>query len=230
MKSRKIPTVVALALALSLLMSGCGLLSMLGGTDEAMRDLVQGNLDEIYLGQYNEEFLELTNTTEAEAEQYYLDGLNLEAQYFAQYFLIENLTDEIKAEIVELYKDIYSHSKYEVGEAAKIDDDTYGVPVTVYPMDIIQNVFDEVSAALDEYNAGFSDEEYNEIISDEDAYAAYDAGWAEIVIGMVRDAVPGIGYLDPVDMVVQVQLGDDEYWSIADNDFSEVDATMIYYP
>ena len=101
--------------------------------------LVQGNLDELYLGQYNEDFLQLVDITEAEAEQNYLDGLDVEAQFFAQYFLIENLTDDIKAEIVDLYKEIYSHSRYEVGEATEVDEDTYGVPVTIYPIDIMQS-------------------------------------------------------------------------------------------
>ena len=134
MKRTKPLLALVLAAVMALSLAGCGTLMT-----DSVGALVQGNLDELYLGQYNEDFLQLVDITEAEAEQNYLDGLDVEAQFFAQYFLIENLTDDIKAEIVDLYKEIYSHSRYEVGEATEVDEDTYGVPVTIYPIDIMQS-------------------------------------------------------------------------------------------
>ena len=62
----------------------------------------------------------------------------MEVNYFMQFFGIEYPTDEITQELTELYKEIYSHSKYEVGEAADVSENTYGVPLTIYPIDIMQ--------------------------------------------------------------------------------------------
>ena len=232
MKKGKTLIAVALSLVCALALSGCGgILSILGNSPaETVKTLVQGNLDEIYLGKYDSEFLELTNTTEAEAEQNYLDGLSVEARYFADYCSIDYLTDEIEDEIVDLYKDIYSHSKYELGEVRKIDDDTYGVQLTIYPMDIMQQLADSSVDAITEFNAQYSDAELELINTDPDAYAAYDEAWAQMLIDLCRSLIPGTGYMDPVTMLVQVVRDSDGYWSISDNDFSEIDADIIYYP
>lgn len=231
MKSRKALAFIAIALVLALSLSGCGILSLLGADPaDTMKVLVQGNLDEIYLGKYNSDFLELTDTTEEEAEQNYLDGLAVEADVYAQMCSIDYLTDELKAEIIDLYKEIYSHSKYEIGEVQKIDDDTYGVQLTVYPIDIMQQFLDASGAAADEFNAQYSEEEQELIYTDEDAYAAYDEAWARMTIELCRSLIPNIGYMEPVTMLVQVVRGDDDLWAINENDFNEIDLNIIYYP
>lgn len=231
MRSRKALAFIAIALVLALSLSGCGVLSLLGADPtESVRTLVQGNLDEIYLGKYNSDFLELTDTTEEEAEQNYLDGLAVEAQVFAQLCSIDYLTDELEAEVVDMYKEIYSHSKYELGEVQKIDDDTYGVQLTIYPIDIMQQLIDASGAAAEEFNAQYSEEEQALINSDADAYAAYDEAWAHMTIELCRSLIPNIGYMDPVTMLVQVVRDTDGLWVIDDNDFNEIDLNIIYYP
>lgn len=231
MRSRKAMAFIAIALVLALSLSGCGVLSLLGADPtESVRTLVQGNLDEIYLGKYNSDFLELTDTTEEEAEQNYLDGLAVEAQVFAQLCSIDYLTDELEAEVVDMYKEIYSHSKYELGEVQKIDDDTYGVQLTIYPIDIMQQLIDASGAAAEEFNAQYSEEEQALINSDADAYAAYDEAWARMTIELCRSLIPNIGYMDPVTMLVQVVRDTDGLWVIDDNDFNEIDLNIIYYP
>ena len=126
MKKSILAMSLVLALVLALSLAGCGT-----AMTDASTVLVQGNLDEIYLGKYDPAFLELVNTTEEQAEANYIQGLETEADYFAYYFSIDYMDDTLQDEIVELYKEIYSHSRYEVGEATKVDDSTYGVPVTI---------------------------------------------------------------------------------------------------
>lgn len=62
MKRAKRFAALALALALALSLAGCGAM------EDVSRTLVQGNLDEIYLGKYSDEFLELVDITADEAE------------------------------------------------------------------------------------------------------------------------------------------------------------------
>lgn len=227
MKKARRAVAIAAALVLALSLAGCGTMM-----EDSVQALVQGNLDEIYLGKYNEDFLQLVDITEAEAEQNYLDGLEVEAQYFAALFSIDYMTEELTAEIVDLYKEIYSHSRYEVGEATKVDDDTYGVPVTVYPIDVLQLAMDNLEAAATELQSQYTDEQIQAIINeDEAALQAYDADWAQMCIGLVREQLPNLGYLDAEEMVVQVtQDESDGLWVIADNDFQRIDNLMIYYP
>lgn len=137
MKRAKRLAALALALALALSLAGCGAM------EDVSRTLVQGNLDEIYLGKYSDEFLELVDITADEAEANYLQGLQTEAEFFTYYFDITYPTEELTNELVELYKEIYSHSRYEVGESTKVDDTTYGVQLTIYPIDIMQKVVDQ---------------------------------------------------------------------------------------
>ena len=85
-----------LALALSLALAACG-----GGesggkvNEEKATSLVQGNLDEIYLGKFDPDYLELVSITENEAEETYLGGLEVEAETFMYYIDIEFTTDEV---------------------------------------------------------------------------------------------------------------------------------------
>lgn len=225
MKKTRAAAALILALAIALSLAGCGT-----AMSDASTMLVQGNLDEIYLGKFDPDFLKLVDSTEEQAQANYEDGIEVEAGYFMQFFGIEYPTDEITAELTELYKEIYSHSRYEVGEAAEVSDNTYGVPLTIYPMDIMQKVSEQMEAAATELQSQYTDEQIYLISTDESAYIEYDHAWAEMLLGLLRDNVGSIGYLDPVDMVVQVTKGDDNVWTIDDGDFQRIDAEMIYYP
>ena len=93
-------TAAALSLTFVLSLSACG-----GGglsADDATT-YVQGILDENYKGVYDPDFLELIDITENEAEETYLSSLETEADFFASAFLIDDLTDELKAEVVDMY-------------------------------------------------------------------------------------------------------------------------------
>ncbi len=225
MKKTRAAAALILALAIALSLAGCGT-----AMSDASTMLVQGNLDEIYLGKFDPDFLKLVDSTEEQAQANYEDGIEVEANYFMQFFGIEYPTDEITAELTELYKEIYSHSRYEVGEAAEVSDNTYGVPLTIYPMDIMQKVSEQMEAAATELQSQYTDEQIYLISTDESAYIEYDHAWAEMLLGLLRDNVGSIGYLEPVDMVVQVTKGDDNVWTIDDGDFQRIDAEMIYYP
>lgn len=63
MKRTKPLLALVLAAVIALSLAGCGTLMT-----DSVGALVQGNLDELYLGQYNEDFLQLVDITEAEAE------------------------------------------------------------------------------------------------------------------------------------------------------------------
>lgn len=223
---RELKRLAALLLALVLVfsMTACG-----GSMEETVTQLVQGNLDELYLGKFDESYLELVSATEEECEQSYLEGLEIEAEYFAYYFNVEYLTDELKADIVELYKEIYSHSKFTVNPATKLDDDTYAVKVQISPINIFDLVLQaESEGAMDDFYNKYATVDINAMTDEE--YKAYDTEWAYAIIDLCYEQLPNVGYMDEQSIAVQVTKDTDGLWCITDNDMGTIDELIIYYP
>mgnify|MGYP004475200871 CR=1 FL=1 len=216
-KIKVIAIVLAAALCMGLL-SGCGSFSA--------TELVKNNLDLIYLNQYTDDYLTRVGLDKEQADQEYEDGLAVEAEYFASTFSIELdiCGDEIRQQIIDLYRQIYTHSKYEVGAESR-SGDTYLVQLTVYPIDIFQKVNDEdAEAFLADMQERADAGEFVNMTDDE-----YEVVWAQAIIDMVSARIDSIGYLDPQTISVQVVKGDDNVYSIDDSDFNRIDSLIISY-
>ena len=126
MKKRFIICLLFTALLITSL-SGCT-----SGSEFATK-YVQGALDAVYLAQFDAEYLELLHDATAEdLQSAYLATLEERPDYFASYFDIAILTDEMRAELVELYREIYLHARYEVRGAEKTENG-YLVEVVIEP-------------------------------------------------------------------------------------------------
>lgn len=207
----------ALAMVLMLL-PGCSSFSA--------AELVKNNLDLIYLNQYSDEYLKRVNLDKAQAEQQYQDGLSVEADVFAELFNIDldSCDDAIKEQILELYRQIYSHSKYEVGTESR-NGDVYLVPLTVYPIDIFAKVIEE---DVEDFGSTMqSREEAGEFaeMTDEE----FETVWAQAVIDMVASHLDSIDYLDGQTISVQVTQDDEGAYSIDSSDFQRIDSLVIAY-
>ena len=189
--------------------------------------LVQGNIDSLYLGRADRVYYDVVGATVAECEEDYLRGLEKEAEFFADYCSIEFLPDDLKADLVELYKEIYSFSRYTVGEARRKTTDTYEVKVEIYPLNIMQLLLD----GIDEGGMDWYYDKYpNGSGSMTDAeYEQYDRDWADGLIAIVREQLSKVGYEDPQTLAVQVIRDADGYWIISDESMSDIDALIIDY-
>lgn len=209
------------------------------GVEEATT-LVQGNIDVIYLGKYDPEYLKLVNSTEETAEQDYLAGLEVEAEYFSYYWGIvdsdlgetyEDLDESFRAELVELYREIYSHSKYEVQEAVKQSDTSYAVKVLIDPIDIMDQAVtlyeNDEYEPLNEFRAKYADTDFS-LMSDEE-YMDYTHEYGEIIVQLVRDQLPNLGYMEQKSQTIQVESVNGVQ-SINDDDWGIFDSYVIYYP
>ena len=204
-------TAAALSLTFVLSLSACG-----GGglsADDATT-YVQGILDENYKGVYDPDFLELIDITENEAEETYLSSLETEADFFASAFLIDDLTDELKAEVVDT--------------ATEVDDSTFGVKVTVEPLDVFDRVAEALWGDTPDARAEALYSQDVDSMTDEE-YAAYDAEWCRLVIDLTLEKLPEAEYLEAQSKVVQITLGDDNYWSLDEQDFSDLDWLILDY-
>lgn len=224
MKGKTTALALTLSLALLLPLSACG-----GGLSADDAQLyVQGILDENYLGKSDPDFLKLIDITEEEVEATYAGSLETEAQFFLDSFVESELPQEDQDRLLEelstMYRQVYAHSKYAVESASEVDDTTFGVKVTVEPIDIFHQVADELSnGAADELNSRYPDQ-----MTDEE-YLAYEIEWVELFMDLTYEKLPQLGYLEPQTLLVQVALGDDDYWTIPDEDFWALDALIIDY-
>lgn len=145
-------------------------------------------------------------------------------------FLIGSLmdnapTEEQRSELIELYKEIYAKASYTVDTATEIDETTYGVKVTVAPIDIFHQLMDEVNngTTFTEFNAQYPD------TMDDAQYYEYEIAWFQLVLDTLEGLIPSLGYLEEQSLVVQVTLGEDNYWSLNEDDFSNLDWLIIDY-
>ncbi len=227
-KLKKIAAIAAI-MAVVVALSACSF----GGASEKMTassiaELVQGNLDEIYMGEVDDDYLEMVDITREEAEEVYITGLESEAERFASYFAIEYMTDDIREQIVDLLKEIYSHASYTVEEATKLDDTTYAVQVLLEPLDIFQLASDSADEALQPLYEKYAGTDVAAMSEEE--YQAYDAEWAQVMIDLCWDKLPDVGYMDQKSIVIQVIQDDDGLWTISQDDFYTFDEQVLYYP
>lgn len=220
MKFTKRFLALLLALVLMLSLAACG-----GGFAEDVTLLVRGNLDELYLGSFDPDYMKLVGATEEECQASYEDGMGVEADFFAYYFGIE-LTEEQRNEVIEMYKEIYAKSSYTVSTAEKEDDNTYRVKVEIQPIDLFVLVDEVWDETVDNFNAGYKD-----VYSMTDAeYEAYLQDAARMIIDLCKSLMPEMGNLDTKTVYVQVTKDSNDYWSITDDNMADLDEAIIAYP
>ena len=212
--------------ALLLPLSACG-----GGmSDDTAMTYIQGILDQNYLGKADAAFQAMVDTDDAEVAETYEGSLETEAELFLASFVESQLDQEtldaLTAELVEMYRQIYAHSKYTVDSASRMDETTYSVKVTVEPIDIFHQVADALAGgAADALNAS-----YPETFESEEQYARYEVEWVELFMDLTYEKLPGLGYLEPASTLVQVTWNEEtKLWELPDDDFRSLDALIIDY-
>ena len=200
-------------LAAVLLLAGCG-----GGFDAS--GYVRGVLNNIYLGD-SAEYTKMVDITEEEAAEEYEQGIEVEADFFLQYYGIGEVSDDVYQQIVDMYKTIYQQSKFEVQEAVKNGDD-YNVEVLISPIDVIVNSEEDISAAVDEFVAAADPADYPDDLSINDALA-------RIVVDVINGNMPELGWQDQKSIIVKVEKDDAGYYGLSSDAISQLDQDMIAY-
>ena len=172
-----------MAAAVVAMVTALALTACAGGFDASK--YVQGVLNNIYLGD-SAAYMEMVDITAEEAKEEYEQGVEVEADFFLQYYGLDTVSDEVYQEIVDMYHQIYSKSKFEVKEAVKNGDD-FNVEVVISPIDVIVNSEDAISAAVDEFIANANADDYA------DEQAVNDA-LAKLVVDTINGNMANLGY------------------------------------
>jgi len=189
---------------------------------------IKGNLDSLYLGTVDAGFLNLVSNTEEELKQSHEEALLVEAEYFFKFFDIVEVfvPPDMKGEVIEMYRLIYSNAKYEVGEATQTGDD-YLVDVTVYPIDFIQKVLEDFDDFMSAWYDRQEDGSFEDLSVEE-----FETLWAREVINFANTRTGRIGHLEPetisVRIISQVSEGTRTY-TLSEDDLRRVDALVIAY-
>lgn len=235
-KHRRTPAVLTLVLAMFLSLTACSTLNT-SLSDLASRRFdavayIHGQMDEIYLGKFDPDFLDLVGITESEARQVYEDGMAVEVDTFIKTFTIDYPTDDFKARMALLYQDLYAYSDYTVVSAARQDDGSYSVKVTVRPLDTIQLMYDAFPAFQEEFQSKYTDMDTDAMSDEEysDWYKnTYDLDYQNSLADLFEEMIPKTGTLEEKSIAVQIEKDDDGYYVINDESFSNLDALIIDY-
>lgn len=225
--SRSLRRAAAALLALcALLLTGCG-----GVTADDAKAYIQGCLDAAYLGQYNQDYLDLSGLTEEESRQEdYEWNTQAEAEILMEYFAIYP-SETASAQALDLVKEIYSHSKYEVKGASKLEDGSYAVTVDIQPIDILYrySLENDISAVWADVLAqhGVTSEEELYAMSDAD-YEAMEDLYAAAVLDGIHALLPELAYGQKQTVMLQLELEDNVY-TLVDTDWQHLDGMIIDY-
>ena len=217
----------ALALCLAVTAAACGV----NRKDASV--YIQGELDAVYRGVYNEDYLELVEgMTRADAEEKYQSNVSAEAEYLLYYFLeMEYPDDAVTAKAESLIKEIYSHAQYTVGKADKLQSGDFVVEVVLSPIEIMpllpeESYSENWQAACAE--KGITTQEELNSVSEEE-YAAIDAVYAMSMLEELEALLPQLDYGEDQEIMLQLELGDDNYYSLVEEDWQYLDGVMIDY-
>lgn len=227
MKKIRSRCLAGLVLGAAVMLSACGVSRIDAAT------FIQGELDTVYRGVYSEDYLNLVeDMTRADAEEKYQSNVSAEAEYLLYYFLgVEYPDDAVTAKAESLIKEIYSHAQYTVGEADKLQSGDFVVEVTLSPIEIMpllpEESYSENWQAACAEKGITTQEELNNVSEEE--YAAIDAVYAMSMLEAVEELLPQLDYGTDQEIMLQLELGDDNYYSLVEEDWQHLDGVVIDY-
>ena len=231
-----------LALCLCLLLSavGCGvdkklvedtLRSLSGQLDpDTAQFLVQNDLDALYHDAHNDEYLKLTNSTAEDVDAAFAALAASEADFFASYFDLVEITDEQSGRLISFFETVYKAASYTVGDPIQNDNGSYTVPVTVKPVDVVSAIIDKVNAGAESLPA-YTDEEIDAMTDEEyeTANTEYEQAWTELVVQSAEECADSLGSADETAVDMQVSQID-KVWQVTNESHQDFNAVVVYYP
>lgn len=216
----------ALGLSLALCLTACG--GPAGGlTRSDAKTYVDGLLRELYYGELTEGYAELVDITEEEARDAYEAGIETEANFFIQLYGVEYPDQAYYEAVEDLYREIYSHARFEVTDAAEMADGSFSVQVTVEPIDIVQLADTDWDKTITPFYKKYPQDVRDAMTQAE--YEDLDAEYAQLVLDLYRDNLDEIGNMASRTVLVRVRLDDDGCYGLDEEDFSRLDELIIDY-
>lgn len=206
-------------------------------TDEIAVTYVQGLLNALYLGQYDQAYLDLVSGTKESAEAAHLTNVMAEAQLFSDFSGITGTTEEetfdkldpeISNQLMTLFQTIYSKSKFTVSNPKALENGDYTVDVTVSPINVLQlfdTAYDSVSA---QFHVNYPDSFFATATPAQ--YDAYCVAYARMVLDLLRTQVEKLDYLPEQTVTFRVEKNTNAAFTANTEDLNAVDQLIILAP
>ena len=152
--------------------------------------LVQGNMDLLYKGVCDENYLKLVNSTQEDCLPYYEENMALQAQAIMAAFEINDVNNNQSDRFIDIMKQVYAKADYTIGAASQVDDSHFLVDVTVTPLNFPAQVYDNLDIGLMTFFNTYgelTDEQLN-AMSDQE-YIQYEETWATGIHNACRVSV-----------------------------------------
>ncbi len=211
---------IAILLALCLVMTACSG----GGIDAGA--YMNLELQSTYLNNHTQEFIDMLSddVTVEDLEEMYYGGVEAEVDFFLGYYL-EIYTEMLSQETIDrantLFDQIYTNTKYEIGEVRE-SGSNYEVDITIYPIDIIEKVI-TVEFVTEALEAVYSQEGADEMAMEE-----LEEQYTDIILTALEENLAAIGHLEPVTITALI-IGGDSYYELNDTSWQEIDTYIISY-
>lgn len=216
MKQRRNYITVGLLIFVCLLsLTGCG-----QKKKTAYQNYVKNLLDVNYKGDYAN-YVKENKGNETDALAMYQECLsNLSNQLITHYNLNTNQSVDVNETFSDVAASIYQAAKYDVSESYKENGDYY-VDVTIYPLDILNQSYDEILSYIEAFNKDVADGVYNDVTKE-----VYNEKFASGIASILSANAENPEYKDAV--VVKALITDDgEYYSISADSLKEIDKAII---
>lgn len=217
-KVRKRISYILGLIVICVLFTGCGKKFDASGYTQAVLDVSYKN--EI------QKYVELTKSTEEEANQIFEDNLQSNLEMMLQAFNGYELSEELMEKYRVLFRDMMKQVKYTVGEAKETEDKNFEVDVTVEPMLIFNDTYAELQKQSEDYATQVTNEVMNgaPLPSDEEMLSHV----FEIYYNILRNYVDqGMKYGEPQTVTIHVNKNEKNVYSISQEDLAQIDGNVM---
>ncbi|MGN0631096.1 MAG: hypothetical protein ACI4JN_07195 [Ruminococcus sp.] len=209
-----VSSVLALSMTAGMVLTGCS------GVDKNFSsDYVVGIMDASYKGEFKT-YMAITESTEEEAKELYDSTVKYYTESIAMYCEIytEDISEEIYDEYTSFTEELLSKAKYTVSSAENGKESCY-IKVSIKPINILEQVNDEIEACVDEYNATFEQMSEEELaaVSDEE-FREYEDEYARNVLEVLKKGSENLEYKDSLDFTMEILIDDDGLYAPANED------------
>lgn len=167
-------------------------------------------------------YIEITGTTESEAERIFEDNL----KHTMAGFEASDMPRELLPQYQELIRDIAAQVSYIVGEPEKNEDGTYSVPVKVKPVTLFPDTYSTFQTRAEEYASQITDSVMNgaDMPSDEEMQDQI----YQIYYEVLRERLDsGMLYGGARDITLSVTKTGSRTFEINEDDMDKLDSLLI---
>lgn len=195
---------------------------------------VKAALDALYKGEL-EQYSNVTSTPISQAQSQYEAGYKSQADVLATVYGftdkngIINMSDQIRAQVEDLCKELYGQIEYKINEKYEKTKSEYKVEVKVTPITTLKDNMMAINEFVENYNANIIAGKYNdEIVYSQDMI---DLEYEQGILDILKNVINNPTYGQPQTIFVRVMCDvDRNSYYINTDDLIAMNKAIIKYP